>query len=233
MSEDLNTQTREISPDQGNHAARIRDRSPAVSTRFTGKLSWTCTRDIRASAEARGLAGRSAFTPAIAQAACLAAQCGAGRPGPSCSRRVAGRPGAGSPSVIEGAARQTRYPPFCMVTGTRRYRSRRVQSRMICARAARTAQRANPAALVAGQSRLAWRPPWRRSGKRAPRPPRCRAGPLVARRLYPSPEDAARPGVHRQSPLLLCRGGLGLDEGRVLVFERLAHPAVPALSDRR
>ena len=115
MSEDLNTQTREISPDQGNHAARIRDRSPAVSTRFTGKLSWTCTRDIRASAEARGLAGRSAFTPAIAQAACLAAQCGAGRPGPSCSRRVAGRPGAGSPSVIEGAARQTRYPPLWAV----------------------------------------------------------------------------------------------------------------------
>jgi hypothetical protein len=45
-------------------------------------------------------------------AACLAAQCGAGRPGPACSRRVAGRPGAGSPSVIEGAARQTRYPPL-------------------------------------------------------------------------------------------------------------------------
>ena len=126
---------------------------------------------------------------------------------------------------------RAKYPSFCMVTGTRRYRSRRVQSRMICARAARTAQRANPAALVAGQSRLAWRPPWRRSGKRAPRPPRCRAGLLVARRLYPSPADAARPGVHLQSPLLLCRGGLGLDEGRVLVFERLAHPAVPALSE--
>jgi hypothetical protein len=31
---DLNTQRREISPDRGNHAARIRGRRPAMSTRF-------------------------------------------------------------------------------------------------------------------------------------------------------------------------------------------------------
>ena len=232
MSEDLNTQTREISPDQGNHAARIRDRSPAVSTRFTGKLSWTCTRDIRASAEARGLAGRSAFTPAIAQAACLAAQCGAGRPGPSCSRRVAGRPGAGSPSVIEGAARQTRYPPFCMVTGTRRYRSRRVQSRMIRACCADcpacepggSGRRSVPAGLAPAMAA-------EREASAAPAPVPGRAAGSTAPVSQPR-----RCGPARRSPsvpLLLCRGGLGLDEGRVLVFERLAHPAVPALSDRR
>ena len=80
----------------------------------TGKLSWTCTCDIRASAEARGFAGGppsrrlSHRPPAWPRSAAPAG------PGPACSRRVAGRPGAGSPSVIEGAARQTRYQPICV-----------------------------------------------------------------------------------------------------------------------
>jgi hypothetical protein len=76
----------EISPDRGNHAARIRGRPPAVSTRFR-RRSWTLHGDISANAR----------TPLVT---CSAAQHGVGRRAAVACQ--AGR-GSGSPSVTEGA----------------------------------------------------------------------------------------------------------------------------------
>jgi hypothetical protein len=43
--------------------------------------------------------------------------------------------------TVQRSAGRTPHPPFGAVAGTKRYRARRVQSRMICARGAWTAQR--------------------------------------------------------------------------------------------
>jgi hypothetical protein len=105
----LNTDPRAISPDRGNHAARIRDRSPRVSTRFPEKCHGLAH---GMSARLRRLAACSAG-PAAGPAACSCRVVRRRRSSPGCSRCVAGRLGAGSPSAIESAARQARYPPFC------------------------------------------------------------------------------------------------------------------------
>src|SRR5712691_1980288 len=60
---DLNTDTGAISPDLGNHAARIRDRVLPASTRFPETVMYLHP-GYPASSAARNFTGRSALPPA-------------------------------------------------------------------------------------------------------------------------------------------------------------------------